>query len=217
MNEDFKAAAHGYACRCPQCLDPLTRLILRGERDAGLVTGAVTGVPEPPDLRQAYYQGTPCGRHRIPAPDCRDCAALSSLGMTPDPWSEFRAVMSEPLGLSITELDRLAPYPDQPPGACEGCKTGPPLPGTALCGYCTSLNEANPAALGMYHEGHADHPCGTCPRNVPPRRQREREAFALIWLALILGVLSVTVWPFLALGSWACLILSACYLPWRRK
>ena len=38
----------------------------------------------------------------------------------------------------------------------------------------------------------------------------------LLFAALALAVLSVTVQPYAALGAWACLFLAACALPRRR-
>lgn len=99
-----------------------------------------------------------CGRHRLLAPDCRDCCAgliLKLHGerepvilqqmraippelMTPDPRfeaEEIRAVIAEPLGLPGS---RLPSYDRVRPGQCGGCH-GPCHPARQRCEYCQAL------------------------------------------------------------------------------
>ena len=162
-----RPVAHGYACRCPECPDSphpascmcqrcqdtlreLLQLSLHGERKPLILPRA----HHCPCGAECTGTGSPDGSRKAPAEPYK--AAIA------DQAEQLRAAIMTPYWLDYDTL--AARVPDQPPGTCQNCRAGPPLPGTALCAYCTALNQQDPAALGTFHDGHADHPCGTCPQ-----------------------------------------------------
>ena len=58
---------------------------------------------------------------------------------TPDWYPGFMDTLTEPLGMTGEELDRLAHWDQAPAGTCRTCHRGPLAPNRSQCLYCRSL------------------------------------------------------------------------------
>ena len=118
--------------RCRDILRDVLQLSLHGERKPLIL-------PRPhhcPCGAECTGTGSPDGSH----------AAEPYAQTMADQAEQLRTAIMTPYWLDYDTL--AARIPDQPPGACENCRTGPPLPGTALCAYCTALQPAEPGRPG---------------------------------------------------------------------